>query len=1671
MTPATSNDAYVTSPAGLAVNSTAYRFIKLRVRKQGAPKWDGQLRWKKAGASFDNTNLMTIPEPVWDANNTATITVNDIAWTGTDTIDQIRLDLTSAVDATNYIQYDWIAIGRPTPGAGMAALQTEQTARVVADAAEATQRNTLAVQMRGPYTGTDASQVTSGLIYSEQQLRISGDKAEATARQSLETKLDNSVSTINKSLDTLNTSTQANASDITGLKSSLQTTNNTVATKADASAVNALTTKVNTQGDSITSQGNNITSLNNNITGILQQGAAININPLFNTADGWHMALGTVWSATAGDGKAGVIMTKNGTSNPELYPNDGNWNLVSGARQYRFIVRGKSLGGAGNIIVRRHYKDSPSGTDNSNDIAVTFPTDSFATKTIDFPATPGATTMVYFQAYCYPSNATVAIDSFSVYDITDALTGTANASAISALSSTVTQQGSTLTSQGNSITSLSNSISLQQGRGNNLVTDGGFESYSATSGALIVDGSHHSGSSSAKFIRTKATGAGGNQDQDYGGWFDAAGNQVFYVEAWCRYDANSASKTGSARFGIHTKTAAGADNWGQAFAVPIASLPTNSSWVKFSGYVSAPSDTVQAILWMCFSQTDDNLQNTSMLVDDVFISDVTAGYNAQTAADAAASAVSSLGNTVTSQGTTITSQGNAITTLTNNLATTNANVTKKADASAVSTLQTTVNNQGNTITSQGNAITQLQNTVTTQGNTLAQKADASALNNYYTRTQADTATAGQISAFSAAMVVGGRNLLANTATINNAGTTDGSFNGNRVATFTKPASNTNNYSDLSNPMTINPVTGDTYVYSFYARSLNDGDSMNCFFYSPNTTTSATTSQGKTSTSSDGQVTFTLSKTMTRYWVVWKQSATTTQKSVVMARINKDTTKDQQVWLSCPQLEAGNVPTDWSPAPEDVAAGTTANSSAISTLQTTVTNQGNTITSQGNSITSLQNSVSSINNNLPQKADVSALNTLSTTVANQGSSLTSQGSRITNLEGSVSVGDNLVPNPDMLNNATGWHFRTIGVMNGQPYVQSVAGDGYAPATPSFSVAGGDVLDVAFMARMTSAANGIKWNVRFDGDGFTNKTVDVSTDNYAATEHKAVSGTVTAPDGANVAYLQPGQAIPSGNDLMLWDVRITRRSQADTANAKAIDTLTNTVTSQGNTLTSVSGRTTTLENTIKNKADSSALSSLQSTVTSQGNTLTSQGNSITSLQNGLNSANTAISTKANASALDTLQNTVTNQGNSITSQGSSITSLTNSVGQQQAKGSNLVTDGGFESYTATTGTLITDGSHHSGSKSAKAIRTAGTNTGGNNDISYGGWFACRGSQIFYVEVWARIDANSTAQTGISTMGVWTQTDTGANNWTGAFNMSLSSLPTDSSWVKFSGYVKAPSNAVKGIFWLSIPQRSDNPQGTSFLIDDVFVCDVTDGYNAQQTADGNSSAITSLQNTVSQQGSSITSQSSAITRLQSDLTATNNNVATKASTTALNSLQTTVTNQGNTITSQGNSISSLNSTVGTNTADIKSTASAVATLNTTVSATWSLKVQTDSNGNKQVAGIGLSSDSGTGSQFLVQANRFALISGTNGTVTTPFVVQNGQTYIQTAFIADASITSAKVGDLQSTNYVSNKSGWRISKDGSLNLNLMTAGTGGRMVINNDRIVVYDDTGAVSVVIGLLL
>lgn len=167
-------------------------------------------------------------------------------------------------------------------------------------------------------------------------------------------------------------------------------------------------------------------------------------------------------------------------------------------------------------------------------------------------------------------------------------------------------------------------------------------------------------------------------------------------------------------------------------------------------------------------------------------------------------------------------------------------------------------------------------------------------------------------------------------------------------------------------------------------------------------------------------------------------------------------------------------------------------------------------------------------------------------------------------------------------------------------------------------------------------------------------------------------------------------------------------------------------------------------------------------------------------------------------------------------------------------------------------------------------------------------------------------------------------------------------------------------------------------------------------------------------------------------------------------------------------GNRIDSVQAKTGENSAAVQQSAKAIAELNGKITASWNVKVETTSDGKKYAAGFGVGIEGGT-SQFLVQADRFGLINVVNGQVTTPFVVENGVTYMNGAFIKDGTISGAKVGTLESLNYKPGQTGWRFDKNGKMEMNGQTAGAG-RLSITNERLDVYDEKGVLRVRLGLL-
>lgn len=169
----------------------------------------------------------------------------------------------------------------------------------------------------------------------------------------------------------------------------------------------------------------------------------------------------------------------------------------------------------------------------------------------------------------------------------------------------------------------------------------------------------------------------------------------------------------------------------------------------------------------------------------------------------------------------------------------------------------------------------------------------------------------------------------------------------------------------------------------------------------------------------------------------------------------------------------------------------------------------------------------------------------------------------------------------------------------------------------------------------------------------------------------------------------------------------------------------------------------------------------------------------------------------------------------------------------------------------------------------------------------------------------------------------------------------------------------------------------------------------------------------------------------------------------------------------------IDTVEATAGSNSAAIQQTSQALAGLDGELSAMWSVKLQVMQDGTYYAAGMGLgieNTPAGMQTQVLFQADRFAVINTENGSISTPFVIQGGQVFINSAVIGDGTIDMAKIATaLQSTNYVAGQQGWRLSKDGSFEINGTIAGSG-RTVITNSGVKVYDSNDVLRVELGEL-
>lgn len=175
-----------------------------------------------------------------------------------------------------------------------------------------------------------------------------------------------------------------------------------------------------------------------------------------------------------------------------------------------------------------------------------------------------------------------------------------------------------------------------------------------------------------------------------------------------------------------------------------------------------------------------------------------------------------------------------------------------------------------------------------------------------TYTDDTTSTSYAVGSTLEGVSVGGRNLLPQT---------------HKTAVIYKYPTGSN-FWDPWGPTTTVPLNGDTYTLSFWAKSTVDGDKIIVHFYNPSNIISGKSSQGVTITACDGKCPFTLSTTLTKYWITYKipSGGNSTRRVIIPRLYGPDRTETEkgtgEITVQWEKLEEGNIATDWTPAPED-----------------------------------------------------------------------------------------------------------------------------------------------------------------------------------------------------------------------------------------------------------------------------------------------------------------------------------------------------------------------------------------------------------------------------------------------------------------------------------------------------------------------------------------------------------------------------------------------------------------------------------------------------------------------------------------------------------------------------------------------------------------------------------
>lgn len=800
--------------------------------------------------------------------------------------------------------------------------------------------------------------------------------------------------------------------------------------------------------------------------------------------------------------------------------------------------------------------------------------------------------------------------------------------------------------------------------------------------------------------------------------------------------------------------------------------------------------------------------------------------------------------------------------------------------------------------------------------------------------------------------------------------------------------------------------------------------------------------------------------------------------------------------------------------------TKAEASALQTLSNTVTSQGNTLASQANALTGLQASIGALAGNGANllSDEYSWLTSTTLPAFISSASVTRAGVAVPEADsgfglqvgGFTTAGHFLMLSPT--NNAAGYNVRIEpGVYLVSLYVRgSAAGsmrarlfDGAGPSSPI-------VPYTTTRTRITLPIT-VTDSTRVAITLYLNQTVvaDLSlVIDSVMIEKRIGESNIPSPFVAGPSARATGVLAAADQAL---DVRVTQ-TEAGLSSASS------SITNLGNSLQTTNGNVTTAQQAAQAASDLAGskgkvlyqtatpaaadrqAENLWIDTTGAANTPKRWSGSAwvavtdkvaTDAAAAAQSALTQLASKADASALQTLQSTVTSQGSTITSQGTSLTQLKASLSQQP---DNLVLRGTFEDGLVDpwTGNPRIAGltAHPSAGKAIAFYANSFCGTG--RFIVSGGEQIDMSADVYRAYMTA-------GQTGNFQLQFFDKTDASLGYFN-AFTFSAGG-----GFQTFSGRLTAPAAAVSARFVTRI-QPAD---GTGRAL----WCNIVARRVTAADA-ANADAISTLNSTVTQQGTTLTSQGQSLLSLTNRMTDAEG--VNSAQATAISQMDTTVKQQGTAITAQasrldglyvqvnpemegdstglagatgglvgvwteqsariedgiamGRQVETVQAQLGQTNASVQQVSEVMADINGRVSAQTTLKVETNQGGRKVVSGIAIGSNGEEG-EILLMAQRLAIIDSLNGQTILPFVVEGGQIFINQAVINQAFIQNIVAG-MTIRSQALNSQGQPL-----LEINF-AAGTftlrgqdaAGSTLLNNGGLYVYDANGVQRTAVGRL-